>query len=258
MRLVDAHCHLVCPEFAGREAEVIAEARENGIARLISNAVRPADWDANLSLAAVHPEVAFAWGVHPWFVAECHTNALGRLGEAPGAGACAIGEIGLDAKVETPDFGLQIEFFEQQLKLANEVNLPIVVHCRGAFGPLLGSLHHVGAPRAGGIVHAYSGSLQDAEKLRELGFSFSMGRSLTYRNSKKRAALVTSLYPDALLLETDSPDMPPVEVEEKVNRPANLRYVLRAAAETLGVSAEEVAAVTARNASALFKLGLEA
>lgn len=256
MRLVDAHCHLVCEEFAGRESEVLAEARETGIARLISNAVEPADWDAQLPLAQAHPEVAFAWGVHPWFVGDPHWDALERLRDAPQAGACAVGEIGLDAKIETPDFDLQVRFFERQLELANELNLPIVVHCRGAFGPLIGSLQRVGAPKAGGIVHAYSGSLQDAEKLRELGFAFSMGRSLTYRNSTKRAALLDAIYPDALLLETDSPDMPPVEVEEKVNRPANLGYMLRAAAETLGVPQDEVAAATTRNADALFKLGL--
>jgi TatD DNase family protein len=256
MRLVDAHCHLASEEFEGRLDEVLDDARNAGIVAMISSATRPGDWPRSRMMAGQHSDVFFTLGIHPWFVTPHDTEAVRQLHEAPTLGACAIGEIGLDTKIETPSIDLQICVFELQLVAAREAGLPVVVHCRGAFDALLRSVKAIGLPSRGGVIHAYSGSAELADEFIKLGFSFSMGRSLTYRNSRKREEVLRRIYPDHFLLETDSPDMPPVEAGDSVNVPANIRYNLRAAAEVLGLPEEEVAETTTRNAVRVFNLPL--
>lgn len=257
MRIVDAHCHLESEELADRVQPVLEQARQAGIVKVITNAVEPGQWETSLILAREYPEVECAIGLHPWFVKPEHESQLDQLTHAKAQGAVAIGEIGLDAKIEVP-MDLQCKLFEDQLDIAESLGLPAVIHCRGAFNEVLQSIKRVGPPSAGALMHAFSGSIEIAEQLLEYGFKFSMGRSLTYRNSKKRARILHRIYPDHFLLETDSPDMPPVEVEDEVNVPANIRYNLCAAAEILERPEEEVAETTTRNAVALFALNLQA
>ena len=254
--LVDAHCHLEAEEFSDRLPEVLAEARGAGIVRLVTASVTPEEWPRSAAIAATHPEVAFAWGIHPWFVREEHLSHMERLAMARETGAVAIGEIGLDKKIESPDFALQQRLFEAQLAVAQAIGLPVVMHCRGAFNELIASLRRVGPLPAGGLVHAFSGSVEVAEECIGLGLSFSMGASLSYKPSKKRLAVLARIYPEHLLLETDSPDMPPAQVPEKPNMPANIRYNLAGAARMLGESEADVAAATTRNAARLFGLRL--
>lgn len=253
MRIVDAHCHLDAPEFEGRLDRVLADGRAAGVVRWISAAAEPLDWAKNAAIAAAHPEVSFAWGIHPWFVDEAHWEQLQTLESARERGAVAIGEIGLDAKIAQPGMPLQQAFFERQLQVARALDLPVVIHCRGAFGELLESLKRVGTPQAGGVVHAFSGSLEIAEACMEFGLSFSMGASLSYKPSKKRLRVLERIYPDNFLIETDCPDMPPAQAPPgEPNVPAHIRYNLRGAAEMLGETEARVAEVTARNAALLF------
>ncbi len=252
MILVDAHCHLESEEFADSLATVLAEAVQAGVRRLVTCAVTPSQWPQSKAIAQAHPEVAFALGIHPWFVQESDLAAISELHGAARCGACAIGEIGLDKKNQEPSLDLQIRAFEAQLDVARSINLPVVVHCRGAFNEVLESLKRVGAPEAGGLLHAFAGSPELADAFKAMGFSFSMGRSLTYRNSKKREAVLRRIYPERFLLETDSPDMPPVEVDSPTNVPSNLVYMLRAAADIMEEPVEQVAAATTRNACNLF------
>ncbi len=256
MRLVDAHCHLASEEFEGRMDEVLADARNAGIVGMVTSATRPDDWPRSRMLADHYPDVFFTLGIHPWFVTPHDTEAVRQLHNASALGACAIGEIGLDTKIEIPSIDLQVCVFELQLVAAREADLPVVVHCRGAFDALLRSVKTIGLSSRGGVIHAYSGSAELAGECIKLGFSFSMGRSLTYRNSRKREEVLRRIYPDHFLLETDSPDMPPVEVGDCVNVPANIRYNLRAAAEVLGLPEEELAETTTRNAARIFGLPL--
>jgi TatD DNase family protein len=255
MKLVDAHCHLESEELRGRIPEVLAGARRAGVYQLVTCAVRPEDWDLSESIARAHEEVVCALGVHPWFVKAEDLTRVEDLADARERGAHAIGEIGLDKKIETPTMDLQQSVFEAQLAVAKEINLPVVIHCRGTFDEVLASLRRVGVPEAGGVIHAFSGSVELAEVFIGLGMSFSMGRALTYRNSRKRAKVLQRIYPDHFLLETDSPDMPPVEVaQDEANIPANIVYNLQAAAEILEEPKERVADQTTRNAIQLFGL----
>jgi TatD DNase family protein len=199
--------------------------------------------------------VAFAVGVHPWYIRPEHEAELARLHEAPAWGACAIGEIGLDKKVTAPPYEVQQRVFETQLGIARRLGLPVIVHCRGAFDDLLRILKGLGALPGGGIVHNFSGSAELVHEVARYGLAVSLGGTLTYRNSRKKREVVAAAYPDRLVLETDSPDLPPVEAPGRPNVPANIVYALRAAAEALDVPEEEVAACTTRNARRIFGLG---
>jgi TatD DNase family protein len=178
-----------------------------------------------------------------------------KLEKASGMGAVAIGEIGLDRKIDSPAFDLQREIFELQLQYAIETDIPVIIHCRGAFNELIESLNKTGIPGSGALIHAYSGSLELTEILLKKGVSFSMGGTLTYKNSRKRSDVLKRIYPDHFLLETDSPDIPPVNTL-KPNVPANILLNLEAASVILGIPEEVIAETTTANAMKLFRMQL--
>jgi TatD DNase family protein len=252
MRIIDSHCHLEDAVFDDCLETVLDEAKTAGVVALLTCATRPDQWPRSQAIAQRHPQVHFAWGIHPWFAEESHFETMEELRTAKTAGAAAIGEIGLDKKIKSPSFDLQQRLFEAQLGVAMEINLPIAVHCRGAFNDLLESVKRVGIPKAGGMVHAFSGSAEVAEALTPFGFYFSMGGALSYKPSKKRLAVLERVYPERFLLETDSPDMPPVQASERPNQPARIRYNLTGAASMLQRTEEEVAEQAALNAQRLF------
>jgi len=197
-----------------------------------------------------------AVGIHPYHADRVDEEALTKLRRlAALEGVVAIGEIGLDKKIETPAMELQTEFFEAQLEIAKELNLPVAIHCRGAFNELLSSLTRVGIPAVGGMIHAFSGNVQLARTFVEFGLKFSLGRSLTYKKCRKREELMAFIYPDHFLLETDSPDMVPIGADpEMPNEPKNIVFNLRGAADILGRDEAEIAETTTQNALHLFAL----
>lgn len=254
MKLVDAHCHLESVHFINDLDRVIGEARAAGIVKLLTSSITPDQWELSRSIASRFDEVEFAMGIHPWYIRERFRDDIRKLHAAGDLGAAAIGEIGLDRKSEVVPFAVQMEFFEAQVAAAHDAGLPVIIHCRGAFNELIESLRRIGPPRAGGIIHAFSGSPELAGELMGLGLSFSMGGTLTYRNSKKRAAVLNKIYPGHFLLETDSPDITPVQKHGEINRPHYILYNLDAAAEITGDSVEKVAEHTTANAARIFNL----
>jgi TatD DNase family protein len=254
MRLIDAHCHLESEEYPSGPGLEIEAARRAGVVKLITASTVPAQWDRSLALSAQFPEVECALGIHPWYIEPEYESDLDRLAGAARQGAVAIGEIGLDRRVVEPPTAVQRRFFEAQLAVAKDLDLPVVVHCRAAFNELIESLKRIGAPKSGGVLHNFSGSLELARDLERFGFVFSFGGVLTYRNSLKKRDLIRGMYPHAVVLETDSPDIPPVEAPGRPNRPANIVYNLRAAAELIGESEENVAQATTEVAARVFRL----
>lgn len=254
MQLVDVHCHLESDVFRDGLEETLEMARRAGVRKLITASVHPAQWPVSAALAQRFEAVEFAVGVHPWYCPEETMPSLARLPEAA-VGAVAVGEIGLDSKTERFPLAWQIDVLTPQLRAARALGLPVILHCRGAFNELLALFKKHGPP-PGGVLHNFSGSPELAEQFMEYGLAFSLGGVLTWRNSAKRVRLLRRIYPDFFLLETDAPDIPPVEARGTVNTPANILYNLRAAAELLETSAEEVAAVTTRNAARIFGLCL--
>ena len=254
MQLVDVHCHLESDVFRGGLDDVLNMARRACVRKVITASVHPDQWALSASLAREHDLVEFAVGVHPWYCPEDTLPQLERLSEAA-SGAVAIGEIGLDSKTERFPLAWQERMFIPQLRVAQELKLPVILHCRGAFNEMLGVFKRYGPP-PGGVLHNFSGGPELADQFMAYGLAFSLGGVLTWRNSVKRNRLLHRIYPDFLMLETDAPDIPPVEARGTVNSLANILYNLRAAAELLEVSAEDVAAATTRNADRVFGLGL--
>lgn len=257
MRLVDVHCHLESEHFEGRLDSIISGAREAGIVRLITSSIVPEEWDLSESIARRYPEVEFALGVHPWYIKEGDEERVEALSRARELGAVAIGEIGLDKKSGPVPLERQKSLFDRQLAIARELDLPVIVHCRGAFNELSACVKKTGLSAHGGLIHSFSGSVEIAAELIKQGFSFSFGGALSYRNSKKKEAVLKAVYPDRFMLETDSPDIPPVEAKPGPNVPANILYNLRAASEILGLSEEMVAEASTANACRMFGLTLD-
>ncbi|MEW6527970.1 MAG: TatD family hydrolase [Spirochaetota bacterium] len=253
MQLVDVHCHLESDHFAGMLDTIVEKAKRVGVVALITCAIVPEQWELSQTISKNYKEVYFSLGVHPWYIEESFYDELKKLTDIKDDKYCAIGEIGLDAKTNI-DMQLQKEFFEDQLSIANELGKPVIVHCRSAFNELVASVKRVGTLKAGGVIHSYSGNVEITKQLIPFGFYFSFGGAITFRNSKKKVEVLKYIYPDYVLLETDSPDIPPVGKNGEINVPENIIYVVRAMSELIEKPEEEIAMVTTNNAKKLFNL----
>lgn len=256
MKLVDVHCHLDSDALKDKIDEIIAQAVGTGVVKIITSTVKPSEWVSSAAYAKKYKEVECALGIHPWYASMSLMDTINDLYQAKERGAVAIGEIGLDIVIKTPSLKIQTEVFEKQLLAAKAINLPVIIHCRGASNQLIQSLRSIGLPEAGGIVHSFADSPEVAKKLIALGLSFSLGGILTYKTGKKRMKVLELIYPERFLLETDSPDFVPATVDDTYNTPSNIVHNLKAATELLNKTEEEIASVTTANAAALFKLDI--
>jgi len=251
MQLVDAHCHLQSSVFQSSIDEVIARAQKAGIIALINCATSRHDWESCRKLKKIFPECHFALGIHPWYIEHGDEQFLSSLVDSEFEGAVAIGEAGLDKKFTGTDLAVQIQIFRIQLGIARDKDLPVNLHCIGAFSELIAELKKIPSSR-GGIIHNFNGSSELAADIMRHGLSFSLGGILTYRDSARRAKLLKRIWPDHFLLETDSPDIPPTEKKGEINEPSHILYNLRAASEILGVAEEIIAERTTENAKRIF------
>ena len=256
MRLIDVHCHLESDLYKYNLDEIIRESNEAGIIKLITSSIIPEQWPLSQQISEKYESVEFALGIHPWYIKKEYYHLLSGLNNISSTGACAIGEIGLDKKIDKTDFELQINFFETQLEIAGNAGIPVIVHCRGAYNELIEILKKFNNSKISGIIHSFSGNAEIAKILIKYNFSFSFGGALTYRNSKKKQEALKIIYPDYFLLETDSPDIPPVELNGGTNFPKHIHYNLLAASEIIGLPAEEIAETSVLNASEIFRFNI--
>ena len=200
--LADAHCHLQDPAFAPDLEDALRDARLAGVRVLVINGTRPEDWPRVRELASAHLELVPCFGLHPWFAGEAPPGWLDALRGFLAGTPSGVGEAGLDARRGTAGQGA---VFREQLALARERELPLMVHCVGAWGELLALLRKDGAPRPGFLLHAYGGSAEAVPTLAGLGAFFSFAaRDLQDIRPRTRRALL-AVPPDRLLLETDGP-----------------------------------------------------
>lgn len=244
--LIDTHCHLDAPEFAPDREAVYLAARAAGVGGLIVPAVRAADFPVVLDLCTRLAGCIPALGIHPLYIHEATEQDLDVLRQAlithPQA---LIGEIGLDYFVPAHDAPRQQGFFDAQLKLARELDRPVLLHSRRAVDVVTASLRRNGIRR--GIAHAFAGSRQQAEALLKQGLKLGFGGAMTYRGSTRIRALAASLPDEAIVLETDAPDIPPAWLNRGRNSPAELPRIARELAELRGVSETAIATMTVRN-----------
>jgi len=251
MQFIDSHCHLDFSEFDASRVEDLQHARALGVSAIVVPGITAAKWPRLQRLVSAETDLYAALGLHPCFMQE-HTEAhLEQLAvKLTQGGVCAVGEIGLDLFIPDADLDKQMFFLKAQLDLAQRFELPVLLHVRKAHDQMLKVLRQVQL-RRGGIVHAFSGSEQQAQQYLNLGFKLGMGGTVTYERAKKVRRLVQNLPLEAFVLETDAPDMPLSGYQGCVNKPAQVIKVAEVIAQLKALSVEEVAAITSQQVKAL-------
>lgn len=251
--LVDSHSHFDAPEFDADRDAALQRARRAGVARQIVPAVTCASWEKLRAVCAGDAGLFPAYGLHPMYLADhvpAHLPALRDWIERERP--VAVGECGLDFFVEGLDEATQRYYFDGQLRLAREFDLPVIVHARRAVDAVIAAVKRVGGLR--GVVHSFSGSPEQARQLWQLDFMIGLGGPVTYARANRLRTLVSTMPIESLLLETDAPDQPDAGIRGQRNEPARLAVVCEAIAGLRGEPPEAVARATTRNAERLFGL----
>jgi len=250
---IDTHCHLDDPLLNDRLVEVMARAEKCRVGRFIVPGIEPQHWGRILSLAGENEQISAAVGVHPLKAALWNNGTVGMLEKLTSA-IVAIGEIGLDYTDGMPPRELQQEVFRAQLAIARTAGLPVIIHCRKAFADTIRILAEERIEEFGGVMHAFSGSVEVARTCIAMGLKIGVAGSITWRNAVRPLQVVTALSLEHLLLETDSPDLSPEPHKGVVNEPAFIRDIACKVAAIKGQSVDTVAAITSENARVLFGL----
>ena len=251
---IDTHCHLDAVEFDADRDEVAASARQVGVDWIVVPAVERANFGAVAAVCRDYPGCVPAWGIHPMFVNQAQEEDLAALrGMLENNAAVAIGEIGLDAFKPDSDEQRQKFFFIEQLKIAREFDLPVLLHSRRAVEAVIQLLRH--NPVRGGVAHAFNGSFVQAEEFIKLGFKLGFGGGMTLPRATHLRELAAKLPLESIVLETDAPDIPPAwlraDGESGRNTPAQLPRIAAILAELRGLDINEVARQTSLNALAV-------
>ncbi|MCX7512225.1 TatD family hydrolase [Frateuria hangzhouensis] len=251
--MIDSHVHIDDASFDVDRGQVLDDAAEAGVRQMVVPGIDAASWPRIAALCERHAALVPAYGLHPLFLAQHRPEHLELLRERLGQGtAVALGEIGLDFYVPELDRDQQQYYFETQLQLALEFDLPVIVHARRAVEEVALALR--GMPGLRGVVHSFAGSEQQAERLYEMDFMLGIGGPITYPRAKRLRRLVATMPIEHLLLETDAPDQPNAGHQGARNEPARMLETLQAIAELRGESPEAIAAATTANARRLFGL----
>lgn len=269
---IDTHCHLDAPEFGDEAPAVRQRAGAAGVALCVIPAVAVFNFESVRTLAHRQGD-AYALGIHPLCTGNAQEADLQTLDAALAAQRddphlVAVGEIGLDYFVPELDGPKQEHFFHTQLQLARAYDLPVVIHVRRSVDKVLKHLRQVGAGRPWrGIAHAFNGSEQQAKACLDLGLKLGFGGTLTFERALQVRRLATALPLEAIVMETDSPDIQPhwlyrtreareAGTKQGRNEPAELPRIARVLAELRGITHEELAQASTRNAlQALPRLG---
>lgn len=255
--LIDTHIHLDAAEFDEDRDQALTAARAVGVGRFVVPGVDVASFSRIEALAARHEDVRHAYGIHPLYVSAAGADDLGILEDrlATGTGI-AVGEIGLDHFVPGFDPELQERYFVAQLKLARRFDLPVILHVRRAVDAVLKNLRRIEV--RGGIAHAFNGSRQQADIFISMGFRLGFGGAMTFEGSRRIRALASSLPLEAIVLETDAPDMPPAWGQGRRNDPDAIARFADVLADLRGIERAEALATTSRNAHEVFgpRLGI--
>lgn len=249
---IDSHCHLDAAEFAQDRAQVAQDAFSAGVHTIVVPAVWAQNFADVSALATQYVFVRHALGIHPMYIEGSKESDLITLEHLLAVQLqslrppVAVGEIGLDYFVPDLNRDRQMAFFQAQLKLAKQFDLPVILHVRRAVDDILKCLRQ--AKVVGGIAHAFNGSQQQAEQFVALGFKLGFGGAMTYSRALHIRALAKNLPLEAIVLETDAPDIPPNWLEKSTrNTPQQLPKVAQILADIRGVEVRQVAEITSKN-----------
>lgn len=253
MEFIDAHGHIDDPRYENVD-EIVKNAVDANVVSMICSSSDLESSCHAVELSKKYPNVFANVGIHPECVNDLDLQDLENVEKlAKEKKVVAIGEIGLDYHTSKDFAQKQKEFFVKQIEIANKLNLPIVVHTRDAMGDTIEILKQ-NPPRKPSLMHCYNGSLESAQILMKLGFSFSVGGIVTFKNAKNVAEVVSNLPIEKILLETDCPYLSPDPHRGKRNEPAYIVYTADRISKLKGVSLEEVARITTENSKRLFNI----
>ena len=255
--MIDTHCHLDAREFDTDRDAVVAAAREAGVTTMILPSVEVSGFPAVRACCQRYPGCHPAYGIHPLYVGVTREDDLHTLrqwlrdeisGEHP---PVAVGEIGLDFFVPGHDASRQEQFFIEQLQIAAEFNLPVLLHVRRAVVQVLKCLRHSKVRR--GIAHAFNGSRQQAQAFIDLGFKLGFGGAMTWPRATRIRQLATELPLESIVLETDAPDMSPVWRQGQRNSPDQLPLIAATLADLTRLPPGRILEQTNANALAVIE-----
>ncbi len=253
--LIDSHAHLEMPEFRKDLTEVLQRAKVSGVEYIFTVGTEKRDWKRTLEIAQSHATVYVILGVHPHNAKEIDDGTYPILKQlCQNEKVKAFGEIGLDFFRNHSPREVQLKRFCEQIALARELKLPIVIHDREAHRETVDLLRSEKGWENGGIIHCFSGDEKMAHACIDMGFYISIPGSVTYKNGGPYHDLVKKLPLQSIVLETDAPFLAPVPFRGKRNEPSYVRYTAEKVAEIKGVSFEKIAEATTENARRVFRL----
>jgi TatD DNase family protein len=246
--LIDTHCHLDALEFDVDRDVIISQAEEQGVSGIVIPAVARNNFDAIIALCNQHKNCVYALGIHPMYINDALDSDIETLkAYVEKNNPVAIGEIGLDYFETKENIERQAYFFTEQLKIAKQYDLPVILHVRHAVDDVLKHLRRNNV--RGGIAHAFNGSFQQAEQFIALGFKLGFGGAMTYSRALKIRELASKLPFEAIVLETDSPDIPPEWIGSAGrNTPLELSKIAQVLADLRQVNVAQVLDITSANA----------
>ena len=259
--IVDTHAHLDMDPFDEDRTEVIARALDSGVSTIITVGINLESSKKAVELAEKHPEVFATVGFHPHEANRVKAEDIANLAKiAAHPRVIAIGEVGLDFYRNFSPREAQLRVLKWQLELAVKLDLPVIIHCRQAeedILPLLydwASCHKEQNGQSRGVIHCFSGDIDTAQQYLDMGFFIALGAYITYPSSRHMLNVISSIPQDRLVVETDSPFLPPQSHRGQRNEPAYLPFTVALLAEIRQVSSETVARETTQNARRLFRM----
>lgn len=252
--LIDTHCHFNHKKLAGEIPQAIQRAQEAGVQQMLVVGYDMPSSEEAVKLSEEYPGTLFAAiGVHPHDSKDWDAASEARLRVlADHPHVVAIGEIGLDYHHDFSPRDAQERAFRSQMSLARSAGLPVVIHCREAYGDTLQILADEGADETGGVMHCWAGNVQEAEKTIALGLALGFGGTLTFKNADEVREAAQRAPLESLLVETDAPYLAPMPYRGKTNEPAYTHLVAEKLAELRGLTLPELALLTTGNARRIF------
>ena len=254
--LFDSHAHYNDSRFDGDRFDLLDKMEENGIGYIVNAADSMRSIEKIFPLCEKYSFLYASVGVHPEEVADLCEENMERLKElSQHKKVVAIGEIGLDYHYDDVPKDIQKKWFARQLTLAEEVNLPVIIHDRDAHRDCLDILAKHDIKRTGGVMHCYSGSAEMAKEVLELGMYFGFGGTLTFKNAKKTQKAAEEIPIERILLETDCPYLAPEPYRGTKNSSLLMHFVAEKLAQIKGISVSEVERITTENAKRFYRIG---
>jgi len=249
--ITDTHCHIDNEQFSTDRESILTSCQRLGINRIIVPAVCKSGWDQLLTICNTNKGLYSALGLHPLFINNhTHSDINDLELYLSKHDVIAVGEIGLDYYIKDADKESQMFYFEQQLSIAENLQLPVILHVRKSHDAVIQTLRKFNIP--GGIIHAFSGSKEQADLYIKLGFKLGFGGVLTYIAATKIRKIAKELPLESIVLETDAPDMSVFNHKGERNSPEYILDSLEALATIRQQSIEEIASVTTNNAKHVF------